>query len=94
MQTLFHYMVTRRRQLVNVCLFTVLALKHGSQRPKDLPAVQPTVSSLFTKIEHLSQIGMRYSIQTYFVLFVLAKQELLMSSLLSPSRHDGNKHAL
>jgi len=94
MQTLFHYMVTRRRQLVNVCLVTVLALKHGSQCPTDLHAVQPTVSSLFTKIQHLLQIGMRHSIQTYFVLFVLAKQELLMSSLLSPSRHDGNKHAL
>ena len=26
MQTLFHYMVTRRRQLVNVCLVSVLLL--------------------------------------------------------------------
>jgi len=73
MQTLFHYMVTRRRQLVNVCLVTVLALKHGSQCPTD-QSCRPT-NSIFIVYENTTLVTDRHATFNTNILRVIRVSE-------------------
>lgn len=44
MQTLFHYMVTRTQQLVNVCLVTILLLLSQENASPEYTVVVPAIA--------------------------------------------------